>query len=247
MNTFLSIAAADTSGGAGIQQDLKMAQLLGFWGVNVITALTAQSFEKVYHLEPVSEDMFIKQLEVVIDSFDISAVKIGVVPSLRFAELIVESIKKIGHHKWCPYRNGQNRPIVYDPVLASTSGFVFTPENAREMIKTICSVATVITPNIPELCFMYGDDWEKNIESLADTFGCAVYVKGGHGESDVITEHLIQKEGVTHHFLYDKYDWKYSHGTGCAFSSLLSMSMVDNDLPTACVLAREKLVEVYNP
>jgi len=230
---FLTIAASDTSGGAGIQQDLKMAQLLGFWGLSVITAITAQDFSSVYQLESVSEEMFVAQLKAVTNSFDISAVKIGVVPSLRFAELLVDYLK----HLSCP--------IVYDPVIASTSGYIFTPQDTYTMIKTICSIATVITPNIPELKLFIGDDWKDNILSLADTFGCAVYVKGGHCESDQIDEFLVQIDKPVQNFSFDKHEWKYTHGTGCTFSSLLSMFLAIYDLPQACLKAREKLVEVY--
>jgi len=230
LKTFLTIAASDSSGGAGIQQDLKMAQLLDFWGVSVVTAITAQDRYRVHSYQIVSEELMTAQLEAVFADFQFDAIKIGVVPSLNFAKLVVKHLQPL------------KCPIVYDPVLASSSGFQFSPNDTRQIMQTLCSVATIITPNLPELEFYVGKDYD--ICALEKAFGCGVYLKGGHTSGDIITEHLIYK-GQVYPFQYKRHNWSYTHGTGCTFSSLLSMNMVDLDIEEACTNAHDKLVELF--
>jgi len=230
LKTFLTIAASDSSGGAGIQQDLKMAHLLDFWGVSVVTAITAQGLLKVHSYQTVSEAIMEAQIKVILAEFQVDAIKIGVVPSLRFAQIIAK------------YLTGIKAPIVYDPVLKASSGFDFAPHDAREIIATLCSVSTIITPNLPELEFYVGKDYD--ICNLAEAFRCGVYVKGGHGNVDSITEHLVY-EGCVYSFEYERHNWSYTHGTGCTFSSLLSMCMVSLPIQEACQKAHERLVEVF--
>jgi len=231
LKTFLTIAASDSSGGAGIQQDIKMAQLLDFWGVSVVTAITAQDRYRVHSYHIVSEAIMRGQLEAVFADFHFDAVKIGVVPSLSFAKMIAEYLQTL------------KCPIVYDPVLASSSGFQFTPNDAREITQTLCSVATIVTPNLPELEFYAGKDYD--IASLSKTFGCGVYIKGGHNSGDSITEHLIYN-GQVYNFQYKRCNWNYTHGTGCTFSSLLSMYMATLPIQEACTKAHNVLVEVFS-
>ena len=234
MKYFLTIAASDTSGGAGIQQDLKMAQKLGFWGLSIITALTAQDLNKVYSMEVVSEKILIDQCEVIFQNFNINAVKIGVVPSVAFAQIIHKYLKKL------------DSPVVFDPVIKSSSGFEFSRTEVIDIIKILCDVSTVITPNIPELDFIKENLFRTDdLQLLQKELGCSVYLKGGHGISGEIREFLITDKGIKY-FTYPKYNWKYSHGTGCTFSSLLSMLMVDNDIKTACEMAQDILVDVFN-
>ena len=222
---FLTIAAADTSGGAGITQDLKMAQTLSFWGLSVITAITAQDFQKVYSMETVSEKIYVAQLKQIFEAFKISAIKIGVIPNQKFAEILADFISQCS----CP--------IVYDPVILSTSNFSFAGSEIDEIIKSIWQKCTVITPNIPE--------WEYISKLKINTpQKPAIYLKGGHSTDNKIIEHLYIDEKM-HKYIYDRYKWEYTHGTGCAFSSLLSMLLVDNDIKTACEKAREYVVKFY--
>ena len=234
MKNFLTLAASDTSGGAGIQQDLKMAQRLDFWGLSIITALTAQDLNKVYSMEVVSDKMLIDQCEAIFHNFSISAVKIGVVPSVAFAQIMHKFLKKL------------DCPVVFDPVIRSSSGFEFSKSEGFDIIKILCDVSTVITPNIPEMDFIRGNMCgTDDLQQIQKELGCSVYLKGGHSISGDIKEFLITDKGIKE-FLYPKYDWKYSHGTGCTFSSILSILMVDIDIERACELAQDKLVEVFN-
>ena len=224
MRYFLTIAASDSSGGAGIQQDLKMAQRMGFWGLSAVTAVTAQSFDKFLFMEEVSEKAFISQLDVIFNNFHISAIKIGVIPSIRFAEIIVDYLQKV------------NCPIVYDPVIKSSSGYSFQKDDPIEIVKILAEKVTIITPNIPEYQLIIPHS------SLLTT---NYYVKGGHQSSQSIIEYLLIGDKKTR-FSYKRLKWDYSRGTGCAFSSLLSMFLVDNDIMKACKSARRELVKFYS-
>ena len=291
---FLTIAASDSSGCAGIQQDLKMAYDNGYWGLNVVTAVTSQSFNKAENIEIIKEKTFKNQLEIIFNSFKISCIKIGIIPKKSFATILKKYLKQI------------NCPIVYDPVYKTSSGLLLIKDNPKDIFNILYPNVTVVTPNIPEYEFYFND---MNISyKLQDTsykcsggachrpfldtsYNCsggvhlrpfqiknyrrgnpcgypflcdnhnpfssiaseenlphinpAIYIKGGHGEEDSIKEYLIKNDKITN-FEYEKKDWAFTRGTGCAFSSLLSMSLVDNDIITASQLARKYLVEYYD-
>ena len=246
---FLSIAASDSSGSAGIQQDLKMAERTGFWGLNAVTAVTSQSFWEADFIEIVSEKIFFSQLKIIFNSFKISAIKIGVLPKKRFASILLEFLDTV------------NCPIVYDPVFKTSSGLELYEEDPKDIFNIISPKCTVITPNIPEFEYFFPDlasyfvskeyiltdnDWTEWILSKQETGGDypAIYLKGGHSNEKKIIEYLYHKQSITK-FEYDRKKWKYSRGTGCSFSSLLSMYLVNNDLKTACRLANETLVRYY--
>jgi hydroxymethylpyrimidine/phosphomethylpyrimidine kinase len=246
MKYFLSIAASDSSGGAGIQQDMKMAQILSFWGLSIVTAITAQNLQKVFAMESVSPDILMSQCDSIFSHFDISAVKIGVIPSLRFAETLA------------PYLSKLSCPIVYDPVIISSSGFSFmtSPDECRDMIRLVASISTVVTPNIPEIEYILQQKLaDIDISDIAIRLNATTYLKGGHSSGDDIVEYLVNRisgtedispSGHTQKITYPRYKWDYSHGTGCTFSSLLSMYMVDHDIVTASQKARNTLVEIYS-
>ena len=233
MRYFLTIAASDTSGGAGIQQDLKMANKHGFWGLSIVTALTAQDFNNVYSMEPVAEKMIIDQCDAIFKNYEISAIKIGVIPNLAIAQHISRYLLNL------------KCPIVYDPVIKSTSGYDFASVESYEIIKTLCNYATVFTPNIPELEFLKNKMDIYSLKQLQSALRCSVYLKGGHGLEDSITEYLITSNRMAE-FSFQRQKWHYTHGTGCAFASLLSMFLVDNEINKACELAHENLVMEYD-
>ena len=233
MRYFLTIAASDTSGGAGAQQDLKMAQMTGFWGLSVLTAITAQNLQKVSFIQNIEDNVFVAQLEAIFSSFDISAIKIGVLPSTKKAEILTKYLKKI------------KCPVVYDPVFKSTSGYTFSNDEPIEILKVISKHCTVITPNTLEFEYIFGSKIiSKEVFNLNPLQNTAFYIKGGHAEREIVPEYLLFDQEIKT-FEYERLDWKYSHGTGCAFSSLLSMYLVENEIVEACVKARKKLVKFY--
>ena len=234
MRYFLSIAASDTSSGAGIQQDLKMAEKLGFWSLSVISALTSQNFSKISGIEIVNPIFFKDQLDIIFDSFDISAVKIGVIPTIEIALILRKYLDKSKY------------PIVFDPVIKSSSNYDLMKDDPVEIIEILSSLSTVTTPNIPEFEYLIKKDINDN--SLKEIFNRYkseyFYIKGGHSIQDTIQEYLISIN-MMKKYEYQRFNWEYTHGTGCAFSSLLSMYLIDNDIEVACVKAREMLVEVF--
>ena len=218
---FLSIAATDTSSASGIQQDLRMSQRLGFWGLSAITAITSQSFNSAESIDILSEKTFQSQLEIIFKNFEISAIKIGVLPTIRMANILIKYLDSI------------NCPVVYDPVSATSSGMDLLSDNISDIYKVLQSKCTVVTPNLPEYKVI------KDVNS-----SCYIYIKGGHSDKSKIVEYLISGEHETK-FEFERHNWTYSRGTGCAFSSLLSMYLVDNKVEIACRKAHETLVEIY--
>ena len=231
MNFFLTIAASDSSGGAGIQQDLKMAQRTGFWGLSAVTAITSQDFHNVYIIEFLKEKVIETQLKNIFKSFKISAIKIGVLPSIRFAKIISQ------------YLNSVDCPKVYDPVYKSSSGHCLLTDEPKEIFQIISPHCTVITPNIPEFEFYYDTDIKSALKNFKGKPN--IYLKGGHSTENKIIEYLFYKNTLKH-FAYERSNWVYNKGTGCAFSSLLSMYLVDNEIEIACQKARRDLVQFYD-
>lgn len=243
MKYFLTIAASDTSGGAGIQQDLRMCFLSKLWGLSVITANTAQDFYKACHHETVSFETFKYQLDTVISSFNLSAIKIGVVPCIKMAKYLNYHLKKL------------SIPIIFDPVLKSSSGYNFSRDSAVDIFYAITHQMgsnMIITPNIPELEYLT----EKSIRSQEDIntavkllkakIDCSIYIKGGHFTDKSVHETLFLND-KTYIFSFKRQRWAYSHGTGCAFSSLLAINLViyKNDYEKAVNKSHKALVKFY--
>ena len=216
-----------------------MAHRRGFWGLSVVTAITSQSFGNAEHIEFVSEKTFISQLKIIFNSFQISAIKIGVLPKKSFA---IELLK---------YLNEVKCPIVFDPVINSSSGFCLLEDEPKEIFNILKPYCSVITPNIPEFEYFFDNRADiftlskSSAISMMDDPEISIYLKGGHGQSDNIIEYLYHKQSLTK-FEYEKKKWNFSRGTGCAFSSLLSMYLVENEMEEACRKAREELVEYFD-
>lgn len=228
MKYFLSIAASDSSSGAGIQQDNAVAQLLGFFPLNVITAITAQNFHTVYDVFSLNKNIVFSQLNAINDSFNISCSKIGVLTTLDHIDIVSDffSSSKI------------NSIIkVVDTVFASSSGWQFLDKNFINVYKNkILPLATFITPNKNELEYLCNEKLETFQQAinqalkLHEHYGCGIFLKGGHFQyyNSKIQEALIFKGKIN--YIYKKRrNFIYTHGTGCAFSSAF-----------ACYLALEK-------
>ena len=139
MKTVLTIAGSDTSAGAGIQQDLKTITAMGLYGLTVPTALTAQNTLGVQRVMPVPQDMLRAQIDSIFDDIRVDAVKIGMIPDLDSARVVTEALR------------GKDLPVVYDPVMISTSGHPLMREDCLEyVIGELFPLCTVVTPNLPE-------------------------------------------------------------------------------------------------
>lgn len=216
----LIIAGSDSGGGAGIQADLKTVAMLGGHGMTAITAITAQNTLGVSAVEPVSTAMVIAQIDAVASDIGVDAVKIGMIGSAETAHAVADRLATLG-----------DVPIVFDPVMVATSGAVLADADTVAAFERLMALATLITPNLPELHAITGGT--DDAQALAARFACAVLVKGGHGEGPVVTDRLIAEQGELHRWQDSRIHTRHTHGTGCTLASAVAtglghgMSMID--------------------
>ena len=227
MKSVLTIAGSDSSGGAGIQADIKTIAAHGLFAQSVVTALTAQNTTGVYGVHDVPADFVAQQIDVVFDDIRPDAVKIGMVSSEAIVDAIVGALK----------RNGAEN-IVVDPVMVATSGSDLASDAAIVALRErLIPLADVITPNVPEAevlgegPFEGREGQEQRARDLARRFGVAVLVKGGHGANDA-NDVLARPDGSVAWFDGERVDTANTHGTGCTLSSAI-----------ACGLAEGKTIE----
>ena len=219
MKTALSIAGSDSSGGAGIQADIKTMTMNGVYAMTAITALTAQNTTGVRAIQEVSPAFLKAQIDAVFEDIFPDAVKIGMVASSDLIKVIAERLRF--------YEPGN---IVVDPVMVATSGSSLMKTDA---VKTLCQellpLAMVVTPNIPEAQILAEQEITDENDMLAaakaigDRYGCAVLLKGGHSVSDA--NDLL--------YVDDEFLWFYgkriqnpnTHGTGCTLSSAIAANL----------------------
>src|SRR5258708_16252621 len=189
----LTIAGSDSSGGAGIQADLKTFAAFGVYGASVITALTAQNTEGVTGIHQVPADFVTAQIDAVFGDLDVKAVKIGMVSQPAVIEAIVAGLAR-----WSP------KHIVLDPVMVATSGDRLLAPDAIEALRLkLIPRAALITPNLPEAAALLDAriaSSESQIESQGKrllAMGCgAVLIKGGHGQGAESSDYLVRQAGV---------------------------------------------------
>src|ERR1700732_4712917 len=189
----LTIAGSDSSGGAGIQADLKTFAALGAYGASVITALTAQNTRGVSGIHPVPDAFVTAQIDAVFGDLDVKAVKIGMVAQLATIEAIAAGLARCSQ-----------APIVLDPVMVATSGDRLLSADAVASLRTkLIPRAALITPNLPEAAALLDEPLaasEAEIERQGKrllAMGCpAVLIKGGHGEGSESTDYLVTASGV---------------------------------------------------
>ena len=215
MNTALTIAGSDSSGGAGIQADLKTMTANGVYGMSAITALTAQNTTGVTGIMEVTPEFLGEQLDAIFSDIFPDAVKTGMVSSIELIRVIADRLTKY---------NARN--IVVDPVMVATSGAKLISDDAIESLKEyLLPLATVITPNIPEAEVLSGmtitteDDMVEAAKSIYESLGCAVLCKGGHQVNDA-NDLLYSADGPVW-FKGKRIDNPNTHGTGCTLSSAM--------------------------
>lgn len=216
MRTALTIAGSDSSGGAGIQADIKTMTAHGIFAMSALTALTAQNTTEVSAVMEVPPEFLYKQIRSCVTDIFPDAVKTGMIPSAAHVEVIAACIREFGLKK-----------IVVDPVMVATSGSRLMDESAADALKKMLfPTADIITPNIPEteiLCSMNvrtADDMEKAARILMETYGCSVLCKGGHSVSTA-DDFLATPDGCR--WLKGKrIDNPNTHGTGCTLSSAIA-------------------------
>lgn len=220
MKSVLSIAGSDSSGGAGIQADIKTIQAHHLFAQTAITALTAQNTTGVYGVLDVDPAFVTQQIDVVFDDIRPDAVKIGMVSSAAIVDAIAEALVR---HK------AEN--IVVDPVMVATSGSELSSSEAVVALRSkLVPLATVITPNVPEAEVLSGArietgaDQEREAVRIARETGVCVLVKGGHGSNDA-NDVFARPDGSVTWFEGARIDTDNTHGTGCTLSSAIACGL----------------------
>lgn len=234
MKKTLSIAGSDSSGGAGIQADLKTMTMNGVFAMSAITALTAQNTTGVTGILEVSPEFLAKQIDAVFEDIPPDSVKIGMVSSVELIETIAE---RLSHY------NAKN--IVVDPVMVTTSGSkLLKPEAISTLIEKLLPMAILVTPNIPEAEILSGlkieneEDMLKAAEKIGKSINSAVLLKGGHNINDA--NDLLYSKGEFKWFKGERIDNPNTHGTGCTLSSAISANLAKGySLDESVKLAKE--------
>ncbi len=219
MKTVLTIAGSDSSGGAGIQADIKTMTVHGVYAMSVITALTAQNTTGVYGISEVAPDFLAKQLDAIFTDIYPDAVKIGMVSSSELAEVIYERLS---------FYKAKN--IVLDPVMVATSGAALSKEKlADALTEKLFPIATLVTPNIPEaeiftqMTIKSENDMITAAEKINHNSRCNVLLKGGHKTNDA--NDLLYANGNFKWFNGKRINNPNTHGTGCTLSSAIASNL----------------------
>jgi hydroxymethylpyrimidine/phosphomethylpyrimidine kinase len=217
----LTIAGSDSSGGAGIQADLKTFAALGVYGASAITALTAQNTQGVTGIHDVPPDFIVAQIDAVFEDLDVGAVKIGM---LSQSAAIVAIARALDRH--------QAKNIVLDPVMIAASGARLLADDAIVTLKKeLISRALLITPNLPEAAALTGAATAKSEAEMAaqakQLLGAGarnVLIKGGHGEGPESVDLLIGPN-LNIRLAAPRHPSRNTHGTGCTLSSAVAAGL----------------------
>lgn len=219
----LIIAGSDSSGGAGIQADLKTVMALGGYGMSAITALTAQNTKGVraVHLPPA--DFLRQQIDACLGDIGADAIKIGMIGSIENAEVIAEVLQ-----------GNPDIPVILDPVMVATSGAALGSDEVAGFIKqTLLPLAHLVTPNLPEAEALLGraikcdDDMLSAAKELAGLGARAILVKGGHGQGAMVRDFLWDGQAA-HIFENPRLETSATHGTGCTLASAIATGLAQN-------------------
>lgn len=231
MKVVLTIAGSDSSGGAGIQADLKTFEAFGVFGCTVLTVLTAQNTQGVTEIQKVPASFVRAQIEAVLNDFDVCAIKIGMLYNNAIINEVREAIKHL------------TVPIVFDPVFVSKAGSKLLKEDAIENLKSLFPYVTLITPNLHEAKVLFGYEANEDftLKSLAH-LPCSVVIKNhkvfvnNHFRSvDILWEDSQTKRFDTPYLEINSF-----HGTGCSYSSAIVANLaLQKSLEESIVMAKK--------
>jgi hydroxymethylpyrimidine/phosphomethylpyrimidine kinase len=212
----LAIAGSDSSGGAGIQADIKTITMLGGYAMTAITAITAQNTRGVSGVEALSPEMVAAQIEACLSDIGADAVKVGMLGSPAIAAVVAERLEAAA------------LPVVFDPVMIATSGAVLADEATIEGFVRLMKLAALVTPNLPELAALIGTTdlaggaVYEAAAALAARHDVHVLAKGGHGTGETVTDLLVAPDGSAVQFDHARLKTRHTHGTGCTLSSAIA-------------------------
>lgn len=232
----LIIAGSDSSGGAGIQADIKTASAFGVYAMTAVTAITAQNTKGVTAVQAVSPELVRQQIVACLSDIGADAVKTGMLANAAIVRTVAETLKQ-----YAP-----NIPLVVDPVMVSTSGSALLKPNAeRVLISKLLPLATLVTPNIPETKRLTGiKRTDRNgvraaAAALRAMGAKAVLIKGGHGTKATIDDLLSWEHGEDI-YAFPRIKTRHTHGTGCTLASAIAACLAKGlPLPVAVGEARE--------
>jgi len=227
----LTIAGSDSSGGAGIQADLKTFAACGVYGASAITALTAQNTMGVSAIHDVPAAFVTAQIDAVFGDLDVGAVKVGMVSRREVIEVIAAALAR-----WSP------RHVVVDPVMVATSGDRLLSPDAVDALRTrLIPRAGLITPNLPEAAALLEEpvavtetEIERQGRRLLALGSRAVLIKGGHGEGAESVDYLIDRDAVLR-LAAPRVATRNTHGTGCSLSSAIAAGLAKGEDLAAAV------------
>ncbi|MGY8646211.1 MAG: bifunctional hydroxymethylpyrimidine kinase/phosphomethylpyrimidine kinase [Verrucomicrobiales bacterium] len=216
----LTIAGSDSSAGAGLQADLKTFAANGTYGLNVVTCIVAETPEVVSEIYPLPPVILQRQLTLLLNSYPVGALKTGMLYSKAHIVAVCELLED------------SEIPIVVDPVMVASTGDPLLEESALDALTNrLLSIATVITPNLPEAGILLGcpvlslAEQEKAAHGLAEKFSCACYLKGGHLKGTPEHRDLLVHETGMEIFTAPHIDLPSTHGTGCTLSAALTAGL----------------------
>jgi hydroxymethylpyrimidine/phosphomethylpyrimidine kinase len=232
----LTIAGSDSSGGAGIQADLKTFTALGVYGASVITAITAQNTHGVTAIHAIPGEMITAQLAAVATDLKINAIKTGMLGDRATVEIVTAGLREF-----------RLAPVVVDPVMVATSGDVLLAPDAISAVRhDLIPLADLITPNLHEAAYLLDmsvahsiTDMEYQARRLLDLGAGAALVKGGHLEGGEAIDVLADASGVKH-FASPRIASRNTHGTGCTLSAAVASGLARGlDMQDAVSAAKE--------
>jgi hydroxymethylpyrimidine/phosphomethylpyrimidine kinase len=230
----LIIAGSDSGGGAGVQADIKTVTMLGGYAATAITAITVQNSLGVGQIVPVAPEIIVAQIRAVLDDIGADMIKIGMLGDAATVVAVAEALRDYG------------LPMVLDPVMVAKGGAaLLAAEAAEAMVQWLLPMATLITPNTPELAALTGVEIEDEADvvlaaqELLDLGARAVLAKGGHMPGPEIADWLVSAQGQSR-FTSARIATPHTHGTGCTLASALAVSLAQGlDLPDAVRRARD--------
>lgn len=235
----LTIAGSDSSSGAGIQADLKTLSALGVYGLTAVTCVVAETPGVVSKIEPVSAEMVREQIEVLLRSFPVAAIKTGMLFSREIVEEVARTLRAHAQKTKAP------SPLVIDPVMVATSGNALLRDDAIESYeRDLFPLAALITPNLSEAARLSGESirdllaMRKAGEILAKKYGIPVLLKGGHLAGDQAID-LLFAGGNVIEFSAPFSRGVNTHGTGCTYSAAIAAGLA-NQLPMEEAVRRAK-------
>lgn len=224
----MSIAGSDSSGGAGIQGDIKTAEYFGVFCTTAITTLTAQNTKGVKDIVELTDDFIYSQIQTVLDDIKVDAIKIGMLYSQNIIDVVKEVLNKV------------TVPVVLDPVFISKAGSPLLADEAIESISKLFPYVTLITPNMYEAKALFGENLDINAP-------CPVLVKNRLTTPQKSVDTLYYANNIKKDFESAFIDSKNVHGTGCSFATAITANLaLENDLETSIEISKKYIAKTIS-